>query len=187
MSRQAKSSQRSVAGGLAVLAAVVALGGLWPDASFAQTRAAIVKNVDEPGRTPWSTRSQVLPNAGGCFGGTDCFNYSDGAGFAVWDLRPVPAGKRWVVQSATGSFANGEGRTTSIELSSPRGGVVFDGVRWTHGGPFFPGTITGSSTFTAPVFAVFNPGEVPTVRVNGRPSLVGYSVIVFNGYLIDAN
>jgi len=169
-----------------MLTAVAAMGGLWSEASIAQTRAAIVKNVDEPGRTPWATRSQVLPNAGGCFALTDCFNYSDGATFAVWDLRPVPAGKRWVVQSATGSFVGGEGRTTSIELGSPRGGIVFDGIRWTHGGPFFPGTLSGSATFTAPVFAVFNPGEVPFVRVTGRPNLSGYSVIVFNGYLIDA-
>lgn len=184
MPRHVKGTKRAFSHGLAMLTAVAAMVGLWSDASIAQTRAAIVKNVDEPGRTPWATRSQVLPNAGGCFGLSDCFNYSDGSTFAVWDLRPVPAGKRWIVQSATGSFSGGEGRTISIEFGSPRGGIVFDGLRWTHGGPFFPGTL--GTTFTAPVFAVFNPGEVPFVRVSGRPNLSGYFVIVFNGYLIDA-
>jgi hypothetical protein len=184
MTRQAEGKKRALAYGVAMLAAMAALGGLWSAPSIAQTRAAIVKNVDEPGRTPWTTRSQILPNAGGCFGSSDCFNYSDGSTFAVWDLRPVPAGKRWVVQSATGSFSGGESRTISIEFGSPRGGIVYDGIRWTHGGPFFPGTL--GTTFTAPVFAVFNPGEVPYVRVSGKPSLGGYSVIVFNGYLIDA-
>lgn len=186
MTRHGIDAKWGLWSGMAVLAALAALGGLWSGDSFAQTRPAIVKNVDEPGRTPWVTRSQVLPNAGGCWVPADCFNYTDGPGSAVWDLRPVPAGKRWVVQSATGFFANGDGRTIYIELGSPRGGIVFDGVRWNHGGPFYPGSSTGSTVFNVPVSAVFGPGEVPFVRVVGRPNLGGYTVIVFNGYLIDA-
>jgi len=190
MTHRVNGTKQGLSSGMTVLAAVAAvaaLGGLWSSTSFAQARPAIVKNVDEPGRTPWETRSHVLPNAGGCFREIDCYNYSDGAVSAIWDLRAVPAGKRWVVQSATGLLVGGQGRTNYIELGSPRGGVVFDGTKWGFGGPFQPGaSVEGSVVFNAPVFAVFGPGEVPFVRVVGRPSLAGYTVIVFSGYLIDA-
>ncbi len=171
------------AGVLGVLAAFLALTRT---ETFAQVRAALTKNIDEPGRTPWETRSQFLPNAGGCFGTSDCFNYSDGPTFAVFDLRPVPAGKRWVVQSVTGGLVNGNGRTNTIELGSPRGPLVFDGMKWIFGGPFSAGTSFGSAIFSANLFATFGPGETPSLRVTASPNLIGYSVIVFSGYLIDA-
>jgi len=152
----------------------------------AQIRAALVKNVDEPWRTPFETRSEVLPNAGGCFVATDCSNYSDGPNFALWDLRPVPAGKRWVVESATGNFVNGQGRTLSIELGNPRGGIVFDGTKWGFNGPFFAGSVFSNVGFNALLHVTFGPGETPFVRLQGSPAVNGYTVIVFNGYLIDA-
>ena len=154
--------------------------------AFAQVRPALVKNTDEPGRTPWETRSQLLPNAGGCYGTSDCYNYSDGPAYAVFDLKPVPAGKRWVITSATAGFAFGTSRTsTTIELDNVRGGITFDGIKWTYGGPFYP---YGSShlTFSTNMFAVLGPGETPTVRIYGAPNLSGYTVVVFSGYLIDA-
>jgi len=180
-----------LAKGLFAGAAGVALVVAWPALSrtdaIAQVRAALIKNVDEPWRTPWETRSQFLPNAGGCFGTSDCFNYSEGSGFALFDLRPVPAGKRWVVQSATGILVNGNGRTNQIELGTPRGGILFDGTKWGFAGPFFPGTSFSSVIFNASLDVTFGPGETPFVRVVATPSLSGYTVIVFSGYLIDAN
>ena len=148
--------------------------------------AALVKNVDEPGRTPWETRSQFLPNAGGCYSPTDCYNYSDGTGNAVFDLRPVPAGKRWVVQSVSGGMVGGYGRNTNITLTNSRGGIIFDGMKWVFAGPFMQGTDFSAGLFSEKMFATFGPGETPTVRVTASPSLNGYSVIVFSGYLIDA-
>lgn len=147
---------------------------------------ALVKNVDEAGRMPWDTRSQILPNAGGCYASTYCSNYVEGAGFAMFDLPPVPAGKRWVVQMATGSLVSGQGRITQIELKNSRGALVFDGLKWIFSGPFASGTDFSSVTYSANLFATFGPGETPTVRVTGNPNLIGYSVIVFSGYLIDA-
>jgi len=164
-----------------------ALGMFTSNEAVAQVRPALVKNVDEPGRTPWETRTQFLPNAGGCWVPSDCYNYTDGTGFAVFDLRPVPAGKRWIVQMATGGLVNGQSRITSIELTNGRGFLVFDNIKWIFSGPFTAGTSFDSAIFSANLFATFGPGETPSVRVTGNPNLSGYSVIVFSGYLIDAN
>lgn len=154
----------------------------------AQVRPALVKNVDEPGRTPFETRSQFLPNAGGCYNNSDCYNYSDGSYSASFDLKTVPAGKRWVITSVTGGFTSGASRTgTTIQLSNAWTGIVFDGLKWAYGGPFYPDPGEFNSViFTANTFIVLNPGDTPHVRVLGDPSLNGYSVIVFSGYLIDA-
>ena len=169
-----------------LLAVLAALTAVTRSEAIAQIRAALVKNVDEPGRTPWETRSQFLPNAGGCYGTSDCYNYSEGTSYALFDLRPVPAGKRWVVQSATGVLVNGTGRTNNIELGSPRGFLLFDGTKWAFAGPFNPGVSFGAAIFSTNLFATFGPGETPFVKVTATPSLSGYSVIVFSGYLIDA-
>jgi hypothetical protein len=107
--------------------------------------------------------------------------------FALFDLRPVPAGKRWVVQMASGGMANGYGRINNIELRNNRGSIIFDGLKWTFGGPFLDGISFGSAIFSANLFTTFGPGETPTVRVTASPNLSGYSVLIFTGYLIDAN
>ena len=170
-----------------ILLAIAAIVSMTRSDVIAQIRAALVKNVDEPGRTPWETRSQFLPNAGGCFSTSDCYDYVDGTTFAMFDLRPVPAGKRWVVQMATGGLVNGDGRITTIELRSNRNGIVFDGAKWLFGGPYQAYPAFGSTIFSANIAVTFGPGEIPTVRVSGSPNLSGYSVLVFSGYLIDAS
>jgi hypothetical protein len=104
----------------------------------------------------------------------------------MFELRPVPAGKRWVVVSATGGLVNGDGRTQQIWLGTSRSAIVFDGVKWMFGGPYYPGTSFSTVTFSSDVQATFGPGEVPVVRVTATPSLGGYASIVFKGYLIDA-
>jgi hypothetical protein len=168
---------------LAVLATVAALTG---SEAFAQIRPALMKNVDEPGRTPFETRSQVLPGSG-CFAVSDCFAYSTIGNSITFDLRPVPVGKRWIVQSATGGLTSTQGKNINIELRNNRGGLVFDGAKWLFGGPFLNGNAFDSLIYNANLFAVFGPGETPTVRVTVDPSLGGYFVIVFSGYLIDAS
>jgi hypothetical protein len=91
-----------------------------------------------------------------------------------------------VVVSATGGLVNGDGRTQQIWLGTSRSAIVFDGVKWMFGGPYYPGTSFSTVTFSSDVQATFGPGEVPVVRVTGSPSLSGYASIVFKGYLIDA-
>lgn len=173
--------------GMALVAVVAGLLAVPHTDVIAQVRAALVKNVDEPWRTPWETRTQFLPNAGGCFGSTtDCNNYSDGGNTAIFDVRPVPAGKRWVVETATGYMSGGINRTNNIELGYPRGTFVFDGNKWAFGGPFVAGTSFNSAIFSANPNVTFGPGEAPFVRVSALPGLGGYTVIVLSGYLIDA-
>jgi hypothetical protein len=154
--------------------------------AIAQIRAALVKNVDEPGRTPYITTSAFLPNAGGCFSGS-CANYVDGTTFAIFDLPPVPAGKRWIVTQIAGGFVNGNGRHTLIEVRNGRSGIVFDNLKWIFSGPFGVGSNFSSSVFSEQLFATFEPNEVPTLRVStNSANLTGYSVITLEGYLIDA-
>lgn len=154
----------------------------------AQIRAALVKNVDEPFRTPWVTRSAILPGSG-CWEPLDCYNYQAFDTAVTFDLRTVPVGKRWVVQSATGGFTNGNGRATSIELRNNRNAIVFDGARWLFGGPYYSYPSFDSATFSVNLSASFGPGETPSVRVSvpSTTTLGGYFVIVFSGYLIDAS
>jgi len=173
----------------AVIAGTIAALLIFSDTkAIAQIRAALMKNVDEPYRTPFVTRSQFLINGGGCFGTSDCSNYSEGPTFAVLDLRTVPTGKRWVVTSATGGLNFSYGKTISIELGSPRSSVVFDGLKWIYGGPYIQYSVFSASAFNASLHATFEPGETPYLRVsvpNGS-TLSGYTVIVFTGYLIDS-
>jgi hypothetical protein len=106
----------------------------------------------------------------------------------VFDLPAVPAGKRWVVQSASGGFTEGGSLAhLQIELGSPRPtGLVFDGDKWLFAGPFSGGTGFTSAIMATNLNVVFGPGETPFVRLSGLPNLPGYSVITFSGYLIDA-
>jgi hypothetical protein len=79
-----KTRLLACASGLALL---VALGHFGAKPLMAQIRAALVKNVDEPGRTPYqSTASCSVDLIGECF-----------ANFAT-----VPAGKRLIVQHLSG-------------------------------------------------------------------------------------
>jgi hypothetical protein len=177
--------RRTALGAVLLLGVLAALTALTRSEAIAQIRAALTKNVDEPGRTPWETRSQILPG-NGCYQVSDCFNYSEIGRAYTFDLRPVPVGKRWIVQTASGGLTNGGGNKIQIELSGPKTAIVFDGDKWIFGGPYFAGTAFDSLIFSANLHTSFGPGETPKVRVSSDPSGLGYSVIVFNGYLIDA-
>jgi hypothetical protein len=179
-----KSKLWTVAG---VLVVVLVLGKFYAEPMVAQVRAALVKNVDEPGRAPFDMSAHLFPNGnGGCFGTSDCFNYSGGDNFAIFDMRPIPAGKRWVVQSATGGFTNAAGQVITVQIANTRGGLIYDTAKWIYSGPYFPGQPFTSATFAANLAATFEPGETPTVRVNTAANVAGYSTVTFHGYLIDA-
>jgi hypothetical protein len=172
---------------LTAAAAFVAAGVLFTwggREAAAQIRAALVKNVDEPGRTPYQTTSGVV--GGGCFTGS-CANISGDANAVMFDLPPIPAGKRWVVNMASGGFTEGTGRVTQIELRDGRGFIVFDNLKWIFSGPYGLGTVFNSVNFSEQLFVTFDPGETPTVRVStSTPSVANYFVLTFSGYLIDA-
>lgn len=60
--------------------------------AIAQIRAALVKNVDEPGLVPFSQSFTISTNACGCM--NCCFP----------ETPPVPAGKRLVITNVSGYF-----------------------------------------------------------------------------------
>ena len=167
--------------GLIALLGLVTIGGR---EAIAQIRAALVKNVDEPGRTPYKTISGILPGSG-CFSG-DCANFTGSSQVAQWDLPPVPAGKRLVVEMVSGGLTDGTSRTILVELRNGKGGIIYDNLKWLFGGPYGLGTSFNSTVFSQKLFATFEPGEVPTFRVSATPNLGGYFVIKLEGYLIDA-
>ena len=74
---------------LLTLALAAALQTLYTPQLFAQARAALVKNVDEPGRSPYQAVQMTFNN---------CGVY----GFAYFPA--VPAGKRLVVTFVSGQF-----------------------------------------------------------------------------------
>jgi len=167
--------------GLIALVGLVTIGGR---EAIGQIRAALVKNVDEPGRTPYKTISGVLPGSG-CFSG-DCTNFAGNSQAAQWDLPAVPAGKRLVVEMVSGGLTEGSTRTIQVELRNGRGGIVFDNLKWIFSGPYSLGSAFSSSVFSEQLFTTFEPGETPTFRVSALPNLGGYFVIKLEGYLIDA-
>jgi hypothetical protein len=179
-----KSKLWTIAGALVV---IVVLGKFYGEPVVAQVRAALVKNVDEPGRIPFDMSAHFFGSGGGCFGTSDCFNYSGGSNFAIFDMRPIPAGKRWVVQSATGGFTSAVGQVITVQLANSRGGLIYDTDKWIYSGPFFASQPFDAATFAANLAATFEPGETPTVRVNfGATNVAGYSTLMLHGYLIDA-
>lgn len=180
--------QKTLIAAVTLLAILGALTALTRSEAMAQIRATLVKNIDQAGRTPWEMRSQILPagGSGACWGTSDCFNYTEGPTWARFDLRPVPAGKRWVVQSATGYLGGASGHVNTVELKNTRDSLVFAGTKWVMNGPFNPYTAFSAVTYTSNLYATFEPGETPTVYVSSTPSMTGFSVFVFSGYLIDA-
>lgn len=176
-------------GRFVILGAVFCVGTLLVVSEVkAQIRPAFTKNVDEPGRTPRSTLSQFFLQAGasGCYGG-DCANYLGfGSTGAIFDLPPVPAGKRWIVVMATGGFVSGDGRVIEIQLQNSRGSLIFDSLKWIFGGPYSKSPSFAAATFSERMFATFEPGETPSLRVT-TDGAIGFSTIALQGYLIDAN
>jgi hypothetical protein len=78
---------------LALLAVVFVLSELTARTSIAQTvRAALVRNVDEPGLAPFSHNFVISQTVCGC---TNC---------CFPETAPVPAGKRLVIQNVSGFF-----------------------------------------------------------------------------------
>lgn len=142
-----------------------------------------VQVAGAPGYVPYSTFSGVLPGSG-CFQG-DCANYSGGTQVASFDLPTVPEGKRLIVVSSSGGLTDGSTRNIQIELRNNDGFIVYDGLKWIFSGPYGLGTAFNSSVYSEQLYATFEPGEVPKVRVSATPNLGGYFTLVFHGYLVD--
>lgn len=140
---------------------------------LAQSRAALVQSVDEPGRNPYQ---ETLSNTG-CRGTTVCsFNFST-----------VPAGKRLVVTHLAGYVDTAGGTLPNGFFQSSFGGsgyatLPFTGVRG-------PTSALGVRIFiNHEVLAYFGAGEAPSgvYHVNGSgDTMSGGALMMVTGYLVN--
>ncbi len=138
----------------------------------AQTRAALVQSVDEPGRNPYQETLSDLA----CRGTAVCsFNFA-----------AVPAGKRLVVTRIVGYIDTAAGTIPNGFLQSSLGGsqyvtMPFGGVRGPTG---FLGTRIHINSDAQAYFGV---GENPRVSMQtfGGDTVSGGSQIMLTGYYIN--
>jgi hypothetical protein len=135
---------------------------------MAQVRAALVQNIDEPGRSPFTLTIECAgsQNSGFCSGTSS---------------TAVPANKRFVAQ-----YMNG---TVSIS----NGGLFADGFLFVNNGStlyldeHLVGNAGGFSTYTInmPVVAYFEAGQTPSGEIFGTAGNAPNAVVTLTGYLID--
>ncbi len=167
---------------LRTLAAIgaLALGASLAGPATAQVRAALVKNVDEPGRAPYQAQVEFNANSG-CGGASAC-------NFVTFPA--VPAGKRLVVQQLTilvGVVSPGQPTLLAFS-NSP--GCTNCGNRALVSGWVNTGQTPGLSTFywtvDRPVFVFYEAGETPQVKMYATANFAFVGNATLHGYLIDA-
>jgi hypothetical protein len=137
---------------------------------MAQVRAALVQNIDEPGRSPF-----ILQIGCDSSGGNACYGTSSTA---------VPANKRFVVQYVSGNldiFGSGTFDTGTVSSNAVTGSTLYLD-------PHFVVNAFGFSTYTInmPVTAYFEAGQTPSIEIIGTFTAQSPSAIVtLTGYLID--
>ncbi|MDP1900989.1 MAG: hypothetical protein Q8K96_11115 [Rubrivivax sp.] len=163
-----KSFQTPPAALALAVAAVCAMGAA---PAAAQTRAALVQSVDEPGRNPYQEALSDLT----CRGTTVC-----SFGFA-----PVPVGKRLVVTHISGYIDTAAGTPPNGFFKSSFGGsayatVPFTGVR----GP--TGALGVRYFINQQVLAYFGVGETPqgTMQMLGDMASGG-ALLMVSGYYVS--
>ena len=156
------------------LLAIGCIGVTTSYVSAATVRPALVKNSDEPGRTPYEVQAQYY-YAGCNIGCSDAGSYLDTVYFR---LPAVPAGKRWVIQHISGYIPTTSGG--SVSLSS----ITDSKLKWSFYGPLFP--LNGVSGFSSQVFTTFGPGEIPLVDIYATSHANIICDIIISGYLIDS-
>lgn len=154
---------------LGFVVALVAVGVFSAGPAIAQAvRAALVSNVDEPGRIPY--RTELV------FGGDDC------ATRLCFDAgRPVPAGKRLVITNVTGQ----------VDSSVPAGAEFLLSFGNGLNGARIPVTFAGQSNagnffvFNQQVTAIFDAGFTPSARafISAAGRIDAY--VDVSGYLLD--
>jgi hypothetical protein len=165
---QEESSMKKTILVLAVGCALIAtLGHHYAKPVMAQVRAALVQNIDEPGRAPLTLLLEC--NAVGSY-------YCDGTSSTA-----VPANKRFVVQYVNGgAYFYGSGAFLS--------GTVGNGeLNILNLESHLVGTSSGFSTYTIsmPVVAYFEAGQTPAITMTGTTSTNPSGYVFLTGYLID--
>lgn len=167
-----RSSTRKLVVAMAtvVLTAAALLTTFGAGEAVAQVRAAIVKSVDEPGRSPYFARVNFHR-----------FNCEDV--FCILSLPPVPAGKRLVVTHISGMIGMSAANALQFVTISDNFIVRNVGNHAVLAGPFFH---TGDYwTFDRTVMAFFDAGTTPAVRFYPVVLEGPDSEVAVNGYLVE--
>jgi hypothetical protein len=157
-----KKTMLALARGCALIAI---LGHFSAKPVMAQVRAALVKNIDEPGRSPFTLRIDCNGSSNFCVGTS---------------ATAVPAHKRFVVQ-----YVNGGGGLNGSLASSL---VSVANGSFLYLDPHFISNAFGFSIYaiSMPVVAYFEAGQTPSVQIDATPdSSAPDFTITLTGYLID--
>jgi hypothetical protein len=168
----------------AVLAALTAIGSYTAKPLWAQVKAALVQNIDEPGRNPFHADRSFTSNEPSP--GLSCVNNICRNFYGV-----VPSGKRLVITNVTGEvYVDAPGTIVNVTLydsntvsplattlipSTPQSGVIFG---------------SNSIGVSASVLAYFDAGTQPTVQVYttspiSQAGFIGASEISIAGYYVS--
>jgi len=156
------------------VAALTLVGAFTAKPLLAQIKAALVQNVDEPGRSPYSSASNFT-------------NSSCSGVLCVIRFTPVPAGKRLVVTNLTGQINVGApGVVSFLILDAPASALS------THSTALIPttllaGTVNGSNRLgvTATLLAFFSAGDEPAASVLATTGISQEGLLTLSGYLVD--
>lgn len=165
---------------IGILAVMVIVAGIVAGPVLAQAvKAALIKNVDEPGRLPYE--AQALFATGQC--ASSCADFAQNALGVVFTLPAVPNGKRLIIKSVTASLPTNAGAGTFLafqSLTTVRGNLF----KWAFYGPFpVSGSRAGMSSQNS--FFTYGPGEKPVVSTNAIPAGDTTYEVDVTGYLID--
>jgi hypothetical protein len=159
------TTQILTATGFVILMATV---GLWSAPRLmAAIKAALVQNIDEPGRNPYQETVTLID---GCPGApAQC----------LLDFAAVPAGKRLVVKSISTfvSFSSGT-QEQFVELYSVQSRQI---------NQIFAVQFNGPNTYSVHenILAFYEVGSQPRVEVNTSTSTSGATIATLTGYFIN--
>ena len=158
--------KRALTYGLMTVGAVALLGALGFSTTprlMAQIRAALVKSVDEPGRSPY--QATVSCNTGN---NTLCVAFTD----------PVPVNMRLVLTHVGAEFdiASGKQIIQAVITGATNGGAILTPRLMANNG-----IIQDIWTSNDVVLAYYEAGQTPTLQVAGGPA---QNRAILSGYLV---
>jgi hypothetical protein len=160
-----KNRLLTFAGALALLAV---LGRFYAVPVLAQVRAALVKNIDERGRTPYGQTAS-------------CFTAGSTVCPAIFPA--VPANKRLVIEHVNGYVGVGTpGSLLSLAALQGNNLLVHYIFFQVQGSDQFNNTIYIANQ---PTLAYFEAGQTPNFFVGIKPSAVIFDQLTITGYLVD--
>ena len=165
--------------GAAALAAVGTLGHFGAKPLLAQIRAALVKNIDERGRSPYIVQVPCQP--GSDLGGP--------INKCTWTFPPVPPNKRLVVEYVNAAIdgANG-GFAFNAYLQVPSAGSQLIALtsHFEVSRPAFAGILHDYYSISMPVMLYYEAGQVPVaVALEQFSGHFMNGPFTLSGYLID--